>query len=331
MRRTRAVVVAACVAAVGLAASSAAAAPSRLGRDRQTVESLFAEAERPHCPPADRLCSLARNSLATSAFELGIQAAGCTRVQAMQGDGCPAAAPLMARLEAADKAAEAAGGKASARMVFAPPLGAAAAGVASPDAAIVDAYIDAALAAVSRDPGCPAQAAVCVVGRLTLLVDADQLARNYRSCPGSRAGACERDDDARMARVDRATTRFMRRLLDAHGWLSGGAWGADTEDHAWLLVQHADADPAFQARVLASMQAAVVRGGASAVNLAYLTDRVLQARHQPQEYGTQGRCTAAHAWAPSPIRDPAGLDRRLAAIGMQSFEQYREQVKQTCQ
>ena len=32
---------------------------------------------------------------------------------------------------------------------------------------------------------------------------------------------------------------------------------------AWMLVQHADADPAFQARALAEMEAAVAKGTAA--------------------------------------------------------------------
>jgi hypothetical protein len=59
----------------------------------------------------------------------------------------------------------------------------------------------------------------------------------------------------------------------------------------------------------------VCRGDAAPRDLAYLTDRVLMHRGEPQVYGTQyqvmeGKLTL---WA---VREPAGLDQRRAELGL---------------
>lgn len=91
--------------------------------------------------------------------------------------------------------------------------------------------------------------------------------------------------------------------------------GEDGACAALLLAQHADRDPAFQRRCLDLMTEAAERGEASRAELAYLTDRVLLAEGQPQEYGTQvaGR---EDGWAPRRLRDPDHVDERRAAMSL---------------
>ena len=78
---------------------------------------------------------------------------------------------------------------------------------------------------------------------------------------------------------------------------------------AWLLVQDADRDPAFQRSCLGLITEAARHGEATPAELAYLTDRVLLAEGQPQEYGTQmaGR---DGRWQPRQLREPGTVDQR---------------------
>ena len=64
------------------------------------------------------------------------------------------------------------------------------------------------------------------------------------------------------------------------------------------------------------LQDAVARGDASPADLAYLTDRVLMHRGEPQIYGTQYqvRSGVLELWT---VRDPSGLDERRAALGLE--------------
>ena len=59
----------------------------------------------------------------------------------------------------------------------------------------------------------------------------------------------------------------------------------------------------------------MARDDASPAGLAYLMDRVLMHRGEPQIHGTQYqvRDGALELW---PVRDPAGLDQRRAALGL---------------
>ena len=97
--------------------------------------------------------------------------------------------------------------------------------------------------------------------------------------------------------------------------------GEDGAHAAWLLAQHADRDPAFQRRCLDLISEAAEAGEASLAELAYLTDRVLLAEGQPQEYGTQmeGR---EEGWAPRRLRDPANVDERRAAMSLGPLSEY---------
>ncbi|WP_208177982.1 DUF6624 domain-containing protein [Hymenobacter negativus] len=95
----------------------------------------------------------------------------------------------------------------------------------------------------------------------------------------------------------------------------------------WLLVQHADAYPAFQRWVLQLMLPEVKRKNASAADYAYLTDRVALNAGQLSEYGTlvifEGTGPTIRAVA-RPLRDPARVNKRRAAVGLEPLETYLE-------
>ena len=92
------------------------------------------------------------------------------------------------------------------------------------------------------------------------------------------------------AEGDQVRTRRLAEILDRHGWPTHDLVGEDGEDAAWAIAQHSDLDPAFQARALALLRAAVEAGQGSPGNLAYLEDRVAIGEGRPQRYGTQVGC-----------------------------------------
>lgn len=119
--------------------------------------------------------------------------------------------------------------------------------------------------------------------------------------------------------IDRRSTARLKEVVARHGWPSFALVGEDGAHAAWLLVQHADLDPAFQKECLAKMQPLVERGQASGIDYAYLTDRVAVAEQRPQRYGTQ----FDERREPRPIEDEAHVDARRAALGMPSMAVYR--------
>jgi hypothetical protein len=107
-------------------------------------------------------------------------------------------------------------------------------------------------------------------------------------------------------------TRRMKEIVHRHGWPRASVVGEDGARAAWLLVQHADHDRAFQRRVLTLMEPLAGSGEARRSHLAYLWDRT----HEPQRYGTQGDCVGRGVWAPFEIEDPEGVDARRAYAGI---------------
>lgn len=119
----------------------------------------------------------------------------------------------------------------------------------------------------------------------------------------------------RLGAVDADNTAWLRRVLDRHGWPGRRLLGETGAHDAWLLVQHADDDPALQAWALALLETAVGADDASPADLAYLTDRVRLNAGERQVYGTQLEHRDG-AWRPRPLEDPEQVDERRAAVGL---------------
>ena len=126
-----------------------------------------------------------------------------------------------------------------------------------------------------------------------------------------------------VAQVDRDNTARLREIVGRHGWPGNQLAGEAGAHAAWLLVQHAPAD--LQEECLPLLEDAVARSDASPVDLAYLMDRVLMHRGEPQVYGTQYRVRDGmpELWT---VRDPAGLDERRAALGLEPEAENRARL-----
>jgi hypothetical protein len=130
---------------------------------------------------------------------------------------------------------------------------------------------------------------------------------------------------ARMSAVDAENTGWIGEIVARRGWPGRSAVGADGEDAAFTLVQHADADTALQARVLQMLERAYHAGEATGQQLALLTDRVATARGAPQEYGTQVKLVGGRAVL-KPVRDSANVDARRASVGLPPLREYLRMI-----
>jgi hypothetical protein len=138
-----------------------------------------------------------------------------------------------------------------------------------------------------------------------------------------------RDDWDRVVAVDAVNLAWLRDVVAQVGWPGLSMVGEDGAHAAWLLAQHADRDPAFQRRCLDLMTDAVGRSEATLAELAYLTDRVLLAEGQQQEYGTQ-MTARKEGWAPRRLRDPGQVDARRAAMSLAPLAEYVADIQSTC-
>ena len=125
--------------------------------------------------------------------------------------------------------------------------------------------------------------------------------------------------------VDAENTRWMKEQIEAHGWLGASLVGPDGARNAWLLVQHADADPEFQQRCLDLMND-MPDGEVDKADIAYLTDRVLSAAGKPQRFGTQVEVVDGRAVVNN-VEDEANLDKRRAELGLPPISEYLKLIE----
>ncbi|WNZ60149.1 hypothetical protein QEG98_29675 [Myxococcus sp. MxC21-1] len=126
---------------------------------------------------------------------------------------------------------------------------------------------------------------------------------------------------AKMKDVDARNTTWLKGVIAKHGWPGSALVGRRGTFAAWLLVQHADQDVAFQSEVLPMLEKAVARGEGSAKELAYLTDRVLVNTGKPQRYATQLEEVDGKT-VPKALEEPEKVNERRAAVGLDTLEEY---------
>ncbi len=129
-----------------------------------------------------------------------------------------------------------------------------------------------------------------------------------------------------MQEIDARNTAWMKEVVDKHGWPGKSLVGKDGAMKAWLLVQHADQDHAFQKRCLPLLAEAVKKGQATGQHLAYLTDRVKVADKEKQVYGTQFHEVGGKLES-YPIEDEANVDQRRREVGLPPLAEYRKLIE----
>jgi hypothetical protein len=152
---------------------------------------------------------------------------------------------------------------------------------------------------------------------LLKMSDADQKARNAAIADNGKHPAIS----AEVHAVDGRNLPRIKQVDAAQGFPTAAQVGKDGVSAAWLLVQHADRDPTFQAHVLDELRPRFGTGDISAQDFSLLTDRVFTAQGKPQRYGSQFT-TVDGRMQPKPMEMPAKVDQRRAAIGLPPMADY---------
>jgi hypothetical protein len=130
-----------------------------------------------------------------------------------------------------------------------------------------------------------------------------------------------------MMKADMKNTDMLKEMVANKGWPSIPIVGEFASSRAWLLVQHADHDPAFQLKALRLMQPLAVKGEVSKADYAYLYDRIMLKLNGKQRFGTQfGGCEGAEYKA-RPLENKKQLDASRAEYGLEPMREYRQQMK----
>jgi hypothetical protein len=160
----------------------------------------------------------------------------------------------------------------------------------------------------------------------------EELLRMVTEDQQARHALIERKDDRlwqHVEQIDQRNTTRLKTIVERYGWPGRSLVGEDGAHAAWLLVQHANAYPNFQKECLEKMKQSVKDGEASAMDLAYLMDRVAVAENRKQIYGTQftytGKC---ENMKPLPIEDEQHVDERRKSVGLKALAEHQKDMRQ---
>ncbi len=131
----------------------------------------------------------------------------------------------------------------------------------------------------------------------------------------------------RMAAVHAENAEALIRIIDATGWPGTSRVGDDGANAAWLILQHAIANPALQKRCLPLIRQAVENGEAPAHQAAYLEDRIACFERRPQKFGTQFDWDDNGEMSPLPLADDARVDEYRASVGLNSLAERTREIR----
>ena len=137
----------------------------------------------------------------------------------------------------------------------------------------------------------------------------------------------------RIHEADIVHTDRLKEIVDAIGWPTAELVGPEAAQGAFLVIQHAGQDTAFQNRCLGMMVDLVNESKLPAPYVALLTDRIRMFKGQPQLFGTQmtfsfGEDGSVHAVPSIPIEDIGNLDSRRAMMNMPPHDHFARTLEQ---
>lgn len=138
-------------------------------------------------------------------------------------------------------------------------------------------------------------------------------------------GNSRKDLMDKVAQVDKDNLDKVETIFRNVGFPTVEMVGRDGVSTAFLLVQHADSDPAFQERALNLAKPLMEKRELSRRQYAYLVDRVRLAKGEKQLYGSQVTTKSGKA-APLPLVDPEHVDERRAEMLMGSEQSYLDSI-----
>jgi len=192
------------------------------------------------------------------------------------------------------------------------------------------------LDALRADPAWPAvlQRVIAEEARRAALIDAplrkELLEREAQDQEAQRAAIAAGGGDAwkQTNPVKEKNAAWLKTVIATKGWPLASRVGRDGAKAVWVLVQHADHDPVFQAEAVSLMEKAARNGEADAADLALLTDRVLLAQGKPQRYGSQFKETADGVMELQPTEDMKILDALRHEMGLQPLAEYKAMLSE---
>ena len=130
---------------------------------------------------------------------------------------------------------------------------------------------------------------------------------------------------------------IIKEIFLKNGYPTDKIVGKETSTHFFVLIQHSDSDPKFQASMLPVIKKYSATGNVSKKDYAFLYDRVQRNTGGQQLYGTQPSYddkgnlfdSSNKIIYPKDLADPANVDKRRKKVGLQPLEKYYELILET--
>lgn len=123
---------------------------------------------------------------------------------------------------------------------------------------------------------------------------------------------------------DANNQKRLKEIVDQIGWPGKSLVGDNGSNTAFLIAQHSDRDIQLQEFFYSKLKASYEAHDVSASNFAYITDRILRAKDQPQIYGTQGwENPDTGNFEIAPIEDEANVDKRRFLADLPPLRWYK--------
>lgn len=130
--------------------------------------------------------------------------------------------------------------------------------------------------------------------------------------------------------INQFHSEVLKNIMFREGWITISKYGKEAEKHTWMLVQHADHDPLFQASCLFLIENLANPKDSNPLHYAYLYDRVavkFQHTGMKQKFGTQ-LYIANNKLELYPYQGTLSeMDTRRKSIGLEPVEQYMNTAK----
>jgi hypothetical protein len=132
----------------------------------------------------------------------------------------------------------------------------------------------------------------------------------------------------RVREIHIKNTIRMKEIIEEYGWPGRDLVGQEGAEAAWMVVQHAVLDLDFMQSCVPLLGNAVKNNQSEGWHLAFLRDRLLTLRGQPQIYGTQFDRDEEGWPIPYPIEDEANVDQRHADLGLNTLKERILEMRQ---
>lgn len=130
-----------------------------------------------------------------------------------------------------------------------------------------------------------------------------------------------------MEKLHNSNAKELRDIVDKIGYPTINKVGKEASEAAWLVIQHAIAQPDFMRKCAQLLEDAVRENTADPKNLAYLTDRIAVFEGKPQMYGTQFDWDEKGELSPNPYDDLGKVNQRRKSIGLNTLEEQTESIR----